>query len=172
MNDTLITKHLQRGFTLLEVLIFIAILGVVASIGIPQYQDYHARKQIAASIELLQKISTDLVSAQQLSPTLCTEGKSTNTSTHIASLLSQMPEKVFIDQISFTGKYDFNTKQSCMATAVFKTAETASPLSGKKIQFLVGIENDKATLTCLRNGATTISDRLLPAACIVSDDLN
>lgn len=51
-------KILQQGFTLIELMLVVAIIGILATIAIPSYQSYLARAQVSEAVSLLSGYKT------------------------------------------------------------------------------------------------------------------
>jgi len=53
-------KKVQKGFTLIELMIVVAIIGILAAIAIPAYQDYTIRAQVTEGLSLASAVKTSV----------------------------------------------------------------------------------------------------------------
>jgi type IV pilus assembly protein PilA len=53
-------QSVQKGFTLIELMIVVAIIGILAAVAIPAYQDYVARAQMSEALSLADGLKTNV----------------------------------------------------------------------------------------------------------------
>lgn len=58
-------KHLQQGFTLIELMIVVAIIGILAAVALPAYQDYTVRAKMSEAILAMSACRTSITEVYQ-----------------------------------------------------------------------------------------------------------
>ena len=90
MNIRRARKQMQKGFTLIELMIVVAIIGILAAVAIPQYRDYTQRARWSANVASVATLQQGFAQCMQENAgdplgTLCTTVAALNTGGFVRS---------------------------------------------------------------------------------------
>ena len=133
----------QQGFTLIELMIVVAIIGILAAIAIPAYQDYTRRAQVSEGLSLAAGVKTAVAE-------------------------SYLSENVWPADNTAAGLGAANTISGNHVTGVAVaganvTVTYGAPINGNLI--LQAADNGGSITWACGVGATTVDARYLPASC-------
>ena len=146
--------RMQRGFTLIELMIVVAIIAILAAIAISQYQDYVAKAQVTEAFSIADGLKTKMSEVYNQTGVCPANGD------------SGIPL-----QASLSGKYVSSTETGgaatndggCTLRMTFKAVGSVSKdLAGKDVVFtLIGVQSGPARWEC----SSVIPVKYLPQTC-------
>ncbi len=143
------TKTNQKGFTLIELMIVIAIIGILAAVALPAYQDYTIRARMAEPLALLGEAKNSMTEYYIANGTIAQNATQAGIRTVIGTEL-----------VSAVGVASGNINVTLTSATVW------GPVAGEVVRLSL-IDTSSGTLEyrCVPGNAATLPTKYLPANC-------
>lgn len=145
----------QHGFTLIELMIVVAIIGILAAIAIPAYQDYIARSQASEAMQLLGGAKAPMAEFF---------GDKGRWPVGPGSVMGNLAGK-YVEAIYYSNAPIEPTSLSLSITALYRSDGVSKLLKGRTMAYET--TNGGAFWVCSpgANPSSAINPRYLPASC-------
>ncbi len=163
-------RSVQKGFTLIELMIVVAIIGILAAVALPAYQDYTIRAQIAEGPSLTGGLKTainDFYAAKGSWPADNAEAVCGATGATCAGSAATDNQGNYISQIAVAeGSMDitFGNKANAKISGKKLSIRPAVDAAGN-ITWICGTATPPSSLTVAGTDVTDVDARYLPTSC-------
>lgn len=143
-------KQMQKGFTLIELMIVVAIIGILAAVALPAYQDYTARSQMSEALSLAGGARTAV-----------TEYYTSN-----GDFPTDNAEAGLASATQITGNYvESVTVDGGLITAEMKSSGVSEGIQDATMVLSAVTSAGTVTWTCKSGGTSAVEAKYLPSSC-------
>ena len=156
-------ETMQKGFTLIELMIVVAIIGILAAVALPAYQDYTIRAKMSEVLLAMSSCRTSITEVYQSGPTTPPAADGWG-----CEILTASQQTKYVNQVHTDINGVVKATVQGIATVVNTSVVTLLPLSTSTVPAVM-TGGASQTLYGWRCGAsgdgTTVSPKYLPGSC-------
>lgn len=143
--------QIQKGFTLIELMIVVAIIGILAAIALPAYQDYTARSQMAEALSLGAGARTAVTEFYTANGQFPTNNQSAGLDATPANISGN-----YVDSVTVAGG---------LITVAMKAAGIAEGIRSKTMVLSATTNAGSVEWACKAGGSAAVDAKYLPSSC-------
>lgn len=154
----------QKGFTLIELMIVVAIIGILAAIAIPAYQNYIARSQVTEALTLASAQKGPVADVYSQDGTCPANGTAASNGIPVKTEIKGK----YVAEVETGG--EGTATGGCTITAKMNSTGVSTDIQGGLLKLTMTNNGGSMSWACttVSTGAGKIDQKYLPKACVAS----